>query len=75
MPSCGRRELLDHVILSATGTWIRWFASTRYTSMRLDPIRGIGQRVPSGVRHHDLSKPIVIRPVLGGLHADYRRAA
>lgn len=39
------------------------------------PHQGIGQRVPSGIRHQDLSKPIVIRPVLGGLHADYRRAA
>jgi|GEM_PF-5334099 hypothetical protein len=39
------------------------------------PHQGIGQRVPSGIRHHDLSKPIVIRSVLGGLHADYRRAA
>jgi hypothetical protein len=39
------------------------------------PHQGIGQRVSSGIHHHDVNKPIVIVPVLGGLHADYRRAA
>jgi hypothetical protein len=39
------------------------------------PHQGIGQRVSSGIHHHDVTKPIVITPVLGGLHADYRRAA
>jgi hypothetical protein len=37
--------------------------------------QGIGQRVPSGIHHPDLNKPIAITPALGGLHTDYRRAA
>ena len=40
------------------------------------PHQGIGQRVPANDTHHgDLSKPVVVASVLGGLHVDYRRAA
>jgi putative transposase len=67
--------MLDHVILlgdrhldSLVREYKVYFNETR-------PHQGIGQRVPSGIRHQDLSKSIVIKPVLGGLHADYRRAA
>jgi putative transposase len=40
------------------------------------PHQGLGQRRPAGgTIYADMSKPIAIRTVLGGLHADYRRAA
>jgi putative transposase len=40
------------------------------------PHHGIGQRVPANDTHPgDLSKPIVVASVFGGLHVDYRRAA
>jgi hypothetical protein len=40
------------------------------------PHQGIGQRVPTKpVLDIDLSKPIEVTSVLGGLHVDYRRAA
>jgi hypothetical protein len=40
------------------------------------PHQGIGQRVPTKpVLDIDLSKPIEVTSVLGGLHVDYRRVA
>ena len=40
------------------------------------PHQGIGQMLPANCALRiDRSKPIRVTPVLGGLHADYRRAA
>jgi transposase InsO family protein len=71
-----RREMLDHVLLlddrhleSLLRQYKLYFNESR-------PHQGIGQRVPANDTHHvDLSKPIVVGSVLGGLHVDYRRAA
>jgi putative transposase len=71
-----RREILDHVLLlddqhldSLTRRYKVYFNEAR-------PHQGIGQRVPANrILGIDTSKPIVVTPVLGGLHADYRRAA
>jgi putative transposase len=70
-----RREMLDHVLLlgdrhldSLVRQYKDYFNGAR-------PHQGIEQRIPSGIQHHDLATPIRITPVLGGLHADYRRAA
>jgi hypothetical protein len=71
----GRRELLDHVILLGDRHLDSLVREYKVYFNEARPHQGIGQRVPSGIRHYDLSKPIVIIPVLGGLHADYRRAA
>ena len=71
----GRCELLDHVILLGDRHLDSLVREYKVYFNEARPHQGIGQRVPSGIRHHDLSKPIVIRSVLGGLHADYRRAA
>ena len=71
----GRRELLDRVILLGERHLDSLVREYKIYFTEARPHQGIGQRVPSGIRHQDLSKPIVIRPVLGGLHADYRRAA
>jgi transposase InsO family protein len=71
-----RREILDHVIVlddrhlgRIVGEYKDYFNEAR-------PHQGIGQRIPGkppGVA--DVTKPIVVKPVLGGLHHDYRRAA
>ena len=71
----GRREMLDHVILLGDRHLDSLVREYKVYFNEARPHQGIGQRIPSGIRHQDLSKPIVIRPVLGGLHADYRRAA
>jgi transposase InsO family protein len=71
-----RREMLDHVLLlderhleSLLRQYKLYFNESR-------PHQGIGQRVPAGGTHHgDLSKPVVVTRVLGGLHVDYRMAA
>jgi hypothetical protein len=50
------------------------FHETWYIESR--PHQGIGQRVPTKpVLDIDLSKPIEVSSMLGGLHVDYRRAA
>jgi len=71
----GRREMPDHVILLGERHLDSLVRDYKVYFNEARPHQGIGQRVPSGISHQDLSKPIVIRPMLGGLHADYRRAA
>ncbi len=71
-----RREMLDHVLLlddrhldSLVRKYMVYFNDAR-------PHQGIGQMVPGNrALEIDTSTPIVMTPVLGGLHADYRRAA
>jgi hypothetical protein len=67
--------MLDHVLLlgdrhldSLVRQYKDYFNSAR-------PHQGIEQSVPSGIQHHNPAKPISITPVLGSLHANYRRAA
>ena len=71
-----RREMLDHVIVlddQHLGRLIRQYQEY-FNEAR--PHQGIGQRIPGKlVQAVDLSKPIVVKPVLGGLHHDYLRAA
>jgi putative transposase len=73
-----RRECLDHILIlgedhlrRVLAEWVPYFNAGR-------PHQGIGQRIPSqpGLPDHTApGGPIVARPVLGGLHHDYRRAA
>jgi hypothetical protein len=73
-----RRECLDHLLIlgedhlrRVLAEWVPYFNAGR-------PHQGIGQRIPSPPRLPDPTAPggpIVARPVLGGLHHDYRRAA
>jgi putative transposase len=71
-----RRELLDHVLVldeEHLGSVLRQY-QLYFNESR--PHQGIGQRVPTKpVLDIDLSKPIEVTSVLGGLHVDYRRAA
>jgi transposase InsO family protein len=73
-----RRECLDHILIlgedhlrRVLAEWVPYFNAGR-------PHQGIGQRIPSQPRLPDPTAPggpIMARPVLGGLHHDYRRAA
>jgi hypothetical protein len=71
-----RREILDHVIVlddrhlgRIVGEYKQYFNEAR-------PHQGIGQRIPANpVAVPNITKRIVAKPVLGGLHHDYRRAA
>jgi putative transposase len=71
-----RRELLDHVLLlderhldRVSREYAAYFNSAR-------PHQGLAQRIPAGLAATAQSSgPIVARPVLNGLHHDYRRAA
>jgi hypothetical protein len=61
-----RRELLDHVLV----------LDNQHFGRLVGQYQGIGQRVPGApAAAVDVAKPVVARPVLGGLHHDYRRAA
>ena len=71
-----RREPLDHVLLvddlhlaSLVRRYQLYFNESRSH-------QGIGQRVPAKpVKVIYTSQPLEVKSVLGGLHADYRRAA
>ncbi len=73
-----RRECLDHVIIlgedhlrGVLEEYVSYFNFSR-------PHQGIQQSIPGEVDHErplNTTAKIVARPVLGGLHHDYRRAA
>jgi transposase InsO family protein len=70
-----RRELLDHVMLlderhldRMSHDYAAYFNSAR-------PHQGLRQHVPDRQVSPPATGAIVVRPVLGGLHHDYRRAA
>jgi putative transposase len=70
-----RRELLDHVLLvnerhldRVSHEYAAYFNSAR-------PHQGLRQRIPVRPASNPSTGPIVARPVLNGLHHDYRRAA
>ena len=71
-----RREILDHVIVLDDQHLGRLVAQYKQYFNEARPHQGIGQRIPGKpVVAIDITKPIVAKPVLGGLHHDYRRAA
>jgi len=73
-----RRECLDHFLLLSERhlhrvlkEYVAYFNGAR-------PHQGRGQRIPcaaAAAEHHKRDGTIISRPVLGGLHHDYRRAA
>ena len=73
-----RRECLDHVIILCERHMLRVLEEhvVHFNSER--PHQGIGQRVPANPVAPSLpcpSRHVVARPVLGGLHHEYRWAA
>jgi putative transposase len=71
-----RRERLDHVLLLDDRHLESLVRQYKVYFNEAPPHQGIGQLVPvHRALEIDTSKPIVVTPVLGGLHADYRRAA
>ncbi len=71
-----RRELLDHVIVLDDRHLGRLVVQYKEYFNEARPHQGIGQRIPGRPPAAiDITKPIVAKPVLGGLHHDYRRAA
>ncbi len=73
-----RRECTDHVLVlgerhlaRVLREYVAYFNGAR-------PHQGIGQRLPHPAttpRSGDRGSPVLARPVLGGLHHDYQRAA
>ena len=71
-----RREMLDHAIVLGDEHLDRLMRRYRDYFNEARPHQGIGQRIPGKKAEAvDLKKPIEVKPVLGGLHHDYRRAA
>jgi putative transposase len=72
-----RRECLDHVLLigdkhlrRVVGEYVSYFNACR-------PHQGIGQAIPNAPANDNVVAAgyVVARPILGGLHHDYRRTA
>lgn len=75
-----RRECLDHMLIINDRHLYRLVDEYVDYYNRARPHQGIGQRIPdpdedSNGRVGDKGQRIVFKPVLGGLHHDYRRAA
>ena len=71
-----RREMLDHVLVLDEDHLGRMVTEYQQYFNEARPHQGIGQRVPEGrAVVTDVTKPILARRVLGGLHHDYQRAA
>ncbi len=72
-----RREMLDHVIVLNDRHLGRLVAQYREYFNQARPHQGTGQRVPGkeAAMIVDITKSILARPLFGGLHRDYRRAA
>jgi len=71
-----RRELLDHVLVFDEGHLGSLLRQYQLYFNESRPHQGIGQRVPmKPVLDIDLSKPIEVTSMLGGLHVDDCRAA
>ena len=71
-----RREMLDHMMVLDDGHLGRLVGKYEQYFNEARPHQGIGQRIPANpVAVPDVTMRIVAKPVLGGLHHDYRRAA
>ncbi len=73
-----RRECLDHLIVLSDRHLQRMLAEYALSYFnRARPHQGIGQRtpVPGEPVRASLGRSVTARPVLGGLHHDYRAAA
>ena len=73
-----RRECLDHILVLGAGHLRRVLREYAAYCNAARPHQGIGQAIPAAPRPAPPSRlvaPIVVIPVLGGLHHDYRRAA
>jgi transposase InsO family protein len=71
-----RREVLNHVLLLGAEHLDALVREYRTFFNEGRPHQALEQRTPFGGPHRpDVTKPITRRPVLGGLHVDYRRAA
>ena len=72
-----RRECLDHLLLFGERHLRRVLREyvTYYSQCR--PHQGIGQTIPRGTANDNVLAvgDVVARPILGGLHHDYRRSA
>jgi len=70
-----RREMLDHVLLFDDGHLDSLLHEYRVYFNGSRPHQGLCQQTPVLRMSADISKPITIKTVLGGLHVDYCRAA
>jgi putative transposase len=71
-----QREMLDHVIVLDEQHLGRLVRQYRAYFNEARPHQALAQRIPGKeAAVVDLTQPVVVRPVLGGLHHDYRRAA
>ena len=71
-----RREVLNHVLLLGAEHLDALVREYRTYFNESRPHQALEQRTPfGGPDRPDVTRPITRRPVLGGLHVDYRRAA
>ena len=72
-----RRECLDHILLLGEQHLRRLLREYVDYFNECRPHQGIGQATPTGTANDNVvaAGHVVARPISGGLHHDYRRAA